>query len=303
MNQLRFDGKVAIVTGGGRGIGRVHAMSLAARGAKVVVVDPGVALDGSGASSAPAEEVANEIRAAGGEAVACFEKVNDPAGAARMVELAVDSFGRLDILLNNAGISMPELFEDQTLDQFRLLNEVHYLGVVYVTKAAWPHLLKAGNARVVNTISEGPAGLHPKGTGYGGAKAGVIGFTLALAAETSVHGIAVNGFSPRISTRLSSAKELAHVYDRPVESFAPLATMFPPELSSPAAIYLAHESCRLTGVMLAAGGGQVMRLAFMENDGYRQDNMTVEDIAANIGQVLDMSQDVHLGIGATPELK
>jgi len=158
MSKLRFDGKVAIITGGGRGVGRTHAIELAKRGAKIVVVDPGVALDGSGASAAPAEEVVNEIKAMGGEAVASFEKVNDVAGAGRMVEAALDNFGGLDILINNAGTSVPELFDIQTLDQFRMLNEVHYLGTVYVpngpsemvlTRRPAPDLQRCGQAAFV----------------------------------------------------------------------------------------------------------------------------------------------------------
>lgn len=300
MSELRFDGKVAIITGAGRGVGRTHAIEMAKRGAKVVIVDPGVALDGSGSSAAPAEEVVNEIKAFGGEAVASFEKVNDVAGAGRMVETALDTFGGLDILINNAGTSVPELFDIQTLDQFRMLNEVHYLGTVYVTKAAWPHLCKSGSGRLVNTISEGPLGIHERGTGYGGAKAGVIGLTLTLAAEAKFHGVAVNGFAPRIATRLSSPEVLAHVYGRPVELFEKNMAMFPPELSSPAALYLAHESCKLNGVLLAAGGGLVLRMSIMENAGFSSPDMTVENIAANIDQILDMSSAVQFGAGANP---
>jgi NAD(P)-dependent dehydrogenase (short-subunit alcohol dehydrogenase family) len=301
MDELRFDGKVALITGGGRGVGRTHALELARRGAKVVVVDPGVALDGSGASSAPADDVVNEIKAAGGEAVASFEKVNDVAGAARMVEAALDNFGGLDILINNAGTSVPELFDVQTLDQFRMLNEVHYLGTVYVTKAAWPHLVKSTAGRLVNTISEGPLGIHERGTGYGGAKAGVIGLTLTLAAENKFHGVKVNGFAPRIATRLSAPEVLSHVYDRPAELFEKNMAMFPPELSSPAAIYLAHESCQLNGVLLVSGGGQIMRMSIMENAGYRTDDVTAENIAANIDQIIDMREAVDFGIGSTPK--
>jgi NAD(P)-dependent dehydrogenase (short-subunit alcohol dehydrogenase family) len=300
MSELRFDGKVAVITGAGRGIGRIHAIEMAKRGAKIVVVDPGVALDGTGASAAPAQEVVDEIRAAGGEAVASFEKVNDVAGAGRMVELALDNFGKLDILINNAGTSVPELFDIQTLDQFRMLNEVHYLGTVYVTKAAWPHLCKAGNARLVNTISEGPLGIHERGTGYGGAKAGVIGLTLTLAAEAKFYGVAVNGFAPRISTRLSAPEVMAHVHDRPVEDFKHAMAAFPPELSSPTCLYLAHESCKLNGVMLAAGGGLVMRMSIMENPGFKSDDMSMENIAENIETILDMSTTVQFGAGANP---
>jgi NAD(P)-dependent dehydrogenase (short-subunit alcohol dehydrogenase family) len=136
----------------------------------VVVADLGGALDGSGASSEPANGVVDEIRAAGGEAVACHASVADEAGAASIVQAALDAFGRLDVLINNAGISSPDRFEDQTAAQIRRLLEVHYLGTVYVTKAAWPHLISAGYGRIVNTCSEGPLGIHEMMTGYGGAK-------------------------------------------------------------------------------------------------------------------------------------
>jgi NAD(P)-dependent dehydrogenase (short-subunit alcohol dehydrogenase family) len=298
MSKLRFDGKTAIVTGAARGVGRAHALALAARGAKVVVADPGVAVDGSGGSKAPADEVVAEIKAAGGEAVACCESVSDDKGAEKIVQAAFDSFGRLDILINNAGINFPELFEVHKNDDFRRMANVNYLGTVYVTKAAWPHFIKAGSGRIVITASEGPLGIHAKMTAYGGAKGGVIGFTLALAAESAKHGIAVNGFSPRIATRMSSPKIMAHVYDRPAENFQAFGALFPPEVATPAMVYLAHESCTLNGVILVCGGGQVLRMAIMENQGYTSDNLTPEEVAANIDQIIDMSEAANIGVGA-----
>jgi NAD(P)-dependent dehydrogenase (short-subunit alcohol dehydrogenase family) len=297
MSELRFDGKVAIVTGGGRGVGRVHAMTLAARGAKVVIMDPGVALDGTGSSQGPAGEVAQEIVDAGGEAVASFESVTDEEGAARTVALALDTFGGLDILVNNAGIADPELFEHQTTEQFRRMCDVQYLGTVYTSKAVWPHFMEHGG-RIVNTCSEGPLGIHGKLTTYGGAKGAVIGFTLCLAAEGRAHGIAVNGFSPRASTRLSSPEMMSKTYDVPKEFFEESMKAYPPELASPAAVYLAHESCPLTGVILVAGGGQVLRLAFAESEGIRAEELTVEDVAANIDQIVDMTSVSFPGLGS-----
>jgi NAD(P)-dependent dehydrogenase (short-subunit alcohol dehydrogenase family) len=197
MTDLHFAGKVAIVTGGGRGVGRCHALNLGSRGARVVVADLGGPVDGTtGPSSEPADEVVAEIRAAGGEAVACYASVAEESGAAAIVDTALDAFGRLDIVLNNAGITDPERFEDQTAAQFRTMLDVQYLGTVYVCKAAWPHLVAQRSGRIVNTCSEGPLGIHAKMTSYGGAKGGVIGFTLGLAAEAPTYGIAVNGFSP-----------------------------------------------------------------------------------------------------------
>ena len=296
MDELRFDDRVAIVTGAGRGVGRVHAMTLAARGAKVVIMDPGVALDGTGASEAPAAEVAREIQDAGGHAVASFESVTDPDGAARTVEQALDTYGRLDLLINNAGIADPESFELQTLEQFRRMCEVQYLGTVITTKAVWPHLMQTGG-RIVNTCSEGPLGIHGKLTSYGGAKGGVIGFTLCLAAEGQAHGIAVNGFSPRASTRLSSPDVMSKTYDVPPEYFEESMKAYPPELASPAAVYLAHESCPLNGVILVAGGGQVLRMAFAENEGIRSSELTVEEVAANIDAIVDMTGASFPGLG------
>jgi NAD(P)-dependent dehydrogenase (short-subunit alcohol dehydrogenase family) len=298
MTELRFDGKVALVTGAGRGVGRAHALLLASRGAKVVVADPGVAVDGSGGANGPADEVVREIKAAGGEAVACYESVAEESGATAMVQAALDSFGRLDVVINNAGINGPELFEDHTAEQFRTMCDVNYIGTALVCHAAWKHFIKSGGGRIVNTASEGPLGIHGMMTAYGGAKGGVIGFTLALAAEGPKYGIAVNGFSPRVGTRMSSPERMAHVYSRPAESFAKLSTIFPPELASPAAVYLAHESCPLNGVMLCCGGGQVLRMAIMQNDGFTSENMTMEVIAANIDEIVDMRDAANVGVGA-----
>jgi hypothetical protein len=134
-------------------------------------------------------------------------------------------------------------------------------------------------------------------TAYGGAKGGVIGLTLALAAEGVIHGIAVNGFSPRIATRMSSPEVMAHVYERPAETFQGLGKTFPPELASTAMVYLAHESCTLNGAILVCGGGQVLRMAIMENEGYTSNNLTPEEIAANIDKVMDMSKAANIGVG------
>jgi NAD(P)-dependent dehydrogenase (short-subunit alcohol dehydrogenase family) len=299
MDELRFDGKVVVVTGAGRGVGRAHALLLAERGAKVVIADLGGTLTGGGASSAPADEVVEEIRAAGGEAVACHESVADEDGAASMIQRALDEWGRLDVLINNAGIGDPERFEDYTMAHFRRMMEVQYFGTVHTTKAAWAHFLSVGGGRVVNTCSEGPLGIHEKMTTYGGAKGGVIGFTLALAAEAPKYNIAVNGFSPRASTRLSAPDVMAKVYDLPEDVFEGAMAAFPPELTSPAAVYLAHESCSLNGVILVCGGNEVLRMAFAQNAGYRSDDpITVEAVAEHLDQILDMSGAHVVGVGS-----
>src|SRR5262245_19931053 len=149
MSELRFDGRSVIVTGAGRGIGRCHAMLLASRGAQVVVADLGGQLDGTGSSSDPADEVVKEIRAAGGTAVACYASVADGAGAASIVQTALDSFGRLDVVVNNAGIADPDWFEDLSLDRYRRMVDVHFVGTVNVVKAAYPHLIAGGSGRIL----------------------------------------------------------------------------------------------------------------------------------------------------------
>jgi NAD(P)-dependent dehydrogenase (short-subunit alcohol dehydrogenase family) len=290
MNELRFDGRSAIVTGAGRGVGRCHALLLASRGARVVVADLGGTLEGGGSSSEPAQAVVKEIEAAGGEAVACHASVADEAGAASIVQAALDAFGRVDVVINNAGIADPDLFEDHTLEKFRQMVEVHYLGSVYVTAAAWPHMMEVGYGRIVNTTSEAALGFVPKSSSYAGGKGAVLGFTRALALEAPQHGIRVNAVMPRAQTRLSAPAVMAKTYDVPESTFDDGSmNMFAPELVSPGALYLAHESCDLNGEVLISGGGQVMRMAFVCNEGITSDQMTPEHIAENLTAIMDLS--------------
>ena len=241
------------------------------RGAKVVVADYGVDLDGSGSSSEPAEQVVKEIEAEGGEAVAVSADVSDEKAAATIVQSALDAFGRLDVLVNNAGIAAPlDTIENLTPANYRKMIEVHFLGTVYVTKAAWPHLVEGGYGRVVNTTSEAALGTVPKNTSYGSAKGAVLSYTRALAIDGLRHGIHVNAVAPRADTRMATPDILAHVYDAPEESFGASTAHFKPELVSPPAVYLAHESCRLNGEILVSGGGQVMRVRDHGERGHHQ---------------------------------
>lgn len=288
MSELRFDGRVALITGAGRGIGRAHALLLASRGAKVVVADYGGNLEGtSQASQSPADEVVAEIAAAGGEAIANYGSVAEAKDAAAMVEAAMDSFGRLDIVINNAGISDLRLFEDIDGDGFQRMIDVHYMGTVNVTKAAWPHLVEAGYGRVINTCSEGMLGFHGYVTAYGGAKGGVYGFTRTLAAEAPRHGIQVNGIAPRAHTRLGSDESVMLTFNLPREMAEASMATRPPELVSPAVAFLAHESCSLNGEVLVSGGDTVHRMIVQLTPGIQSDAMTPEFIAENLGQLMD----------------
>ena len=179
-----------------RGFGRCHALLLASRGARVVVVDSGVQVDGSDPSPEPVEQVVKEIEAAGGEAIGCFASVADPAGAAQAVQIAVDSFGGLDILVNNAGIWQGDWFENLTTESFRTLADTHYMGTVHTCQAAWPYLSAAENGCIVNTSSEAILGNTPKTVHYSAAKGAVFGFTKALALDGVRAGIRVNAIAP-----------------------------------------------------------------------------------------------------------
>jgi NAD(P)-dependent dehydrogenase (short-subunit alcohol dehydrogenase family) len=298
MSDLRFDGRTVIVTGAGRGVGRSHALSFAERGARVVVADLGGALDGSGSSKDPADEVVQQIKGAGGEAVACYASVAEEAGAASIVEAAMDSFGSIDVVVNNAGIAAPlDWVENLSPADYRRMIEVHHLGTVYVTKAAWPHMVAAGYGRVVNTTSEGAIGIVPKNSSYGAAKGAVLGFTRSAAIDAHRHGIHVNAVMPRAQTRMSAPEVLSHVYDTPAEAFGGSMDLFAPEFVSPAAVYLAHESCTLVGELLVAGGGQVMRLALVESVGITNEKLTAEDVAEQIDQILDITGAPAVTVG------
>ena len=290
MSELRFDDRVAIVTGAGRGIGRGHALLLAQKGARVVVADYGVDPDGRGTSSGPADKVAQEIRDLGGEAIACCASVADELAATSIVEAALDAFGRLDIVVNNAGIHDPASFEELSMDQFRAMLDVHYFGTLYVIRAAWPHFRSAGYGRIVNTVSEAMLGGVSGLTSYAAAKGAVYGLTRNLATEGLAEGIRVNAVAPRAYTRLSAdhCDNLSNLYGMSQEKTEQLNASMPPELCAPAVAYLAHESCQLNGEVLQVGMGGVARLAFVATKGLRHSVLTAESIAESIDTVLSI---------------
>lgn len=290
MTELRFDEQVVVVTGGGRGIGRSHALLLASRGARVVVADLGVEADGSGSSHTPADDVVREIKARGGEAVASFGSVADEQFAESVIATAIGSFGRLDAIVNNAGIGLGGSFAESDPATFRALMDVHFYGTLYLTQAAWPHFVRAGYGRVVNTVSEVMLGGMRGVTPYGSAKCAVFGLTRSLAVEAAAHGIRVNAIAPRAYTRMSATQsdQMAANMSLPDEVAGNLAAAMVPEQCAPAAAYLAHRSCSLNGEVLQVGLGAVARIAVVQSQGIWRQCLTVEDIAEHLSSIVDI---------------
>jgi len=240
---LRFDGRVAIVTGAGGGLGRCHALALAARGAKVVVNDLGGATDGTGGSKQATERVADEIRAAGGEAIADAASVTDHVAVGRMVDVAMATWGRIDILVNNAGILRDRSFGKMELDGFRAVLDVHVMGAVNCTKAVWAIMRAQNYGRVVMTTSASGLFGNFGQANYGAAKMALVGLMQTLGLEGAKHNIKVNCLAPTATTRMTSALlPPGH------------AVLLKPEAVTPGLLALVAEDAP-TRVILAAGAG------------------------------------------------
>ncbi|GMU79390.1 MAG: putative short-chain dehydrogenase/reductase [Acidimicrobiia bacterium] len=277
-DMLRFDGRVAIVTGAGRGIGRAHALLLAARGARVVVNDLGGSMTGSGASPGPAADVVSEIVAAGGEAVASTDTVSTPDGGRAIVAAALEAWGRVDIVVNNAGVLDAEPFEAADEATIDAALTTHLRGAFHVLRPAWPVMREQRYGRVVNTSSGAVFG-SPAGLAYQAAKAGLIGLTRGLAVAGGDAGIKVNGLMPTAYTRMTDT-----IPDDRFREF--LETRFTPERVAAAAALLAHERCPVTGELFATGGGRIARVFLGVTQGYVSDEITPEDVAAHFDEIM-----------------
>lgn len=255
----------------------------------MVVADYGVGIDGTGSSADPADQVVREINQAGGESVVCCASVADERGAASIIDAALNTFGRIDAVVNNAGIHDPGMFEELSAAQFRRMMDVHFFGSVFVTQAAWPHFVEAGYGRVVNTVSEAMLGGIPALSSYGAAKGAVFGLTRNLATEGPAHGIRVNAIAPRAFTRMSASHSdaLAEYMSMSKEAMAQVNASMPPEMCAPAAAYLAHESCPINGEVLQIGMGGVSRIAVVHTPGIAKSPLTAEDIAENLDAIMD----------------
>lgn len=281
---IRFDGRVAIVTGAGNGLGKSHALALAARGAKVVVNDPGGAVDGTGGAHAAADAVVAEIAKAGGQAVASYDSVAEPASAERIVARALEAFGRLDVLINNAGILRDKSFAKMGIAEWDAVLKVHLMGSAYVTRAAWAHMQEAKYGRVVMTTSA--AGLFGNfgQANYGAAKLGLVGLMNALKIEGLKYGILVNTVAPVAGTRMT-------------ENIVPPAffAKLKPEHITPPVLFMASEACQTTGWVVSAGPGFYARVRVMEGQGALFDPKAVatpEALGARWAEIGDMSNAV-----------
>ena len=292
MADLGFDGKVAIVTGAGGGLGREHAKLLAARGALVVVNDLGGAVDGSGSSATPAQQVVDEIKAAGGEAVADAHSVGTPEDGEAIVQTALDTFGRVDIVVNNAGILRDKAFHNLEPDMLEAVLTVHLKGAFYVTRHAWRHMREQSYGRVVNTSSSAGILGNFGQSNYGAAKMGLVGLTRVLAIEGERNNIKANAISPIARTRMTE------------EVLGQMVEFVDPALVSPVVAFLAHEDCPVTGHVYSVGGGRVVRFFVGMGKGWtRKDGtLTMEDVRDHFAEIDDPSDYTILDT-ATDELR
>lgn len=278
MTELRFDNRVAVITGAGRGLGRSYALLLASRGAKVVVNDIGVTRYGADPDSSPAQEVVDEIRAAGGQAVVNTDSVSTSEGGKAIVQAAIHNFGRIDILIANAGFNRPKPIKEISLEDFEAILGVHLMGGYHVARAAFPLMCEQKYGRIVLTSSIAGTYSEKMLVGYAVSKAGLIGLSNVLAHEGAAEGVQSNAILPSAETRLSEGRD---------------TSMFPdmrPELVAPMVAWLCHENCAVTGEMLVALAGRVARAYVSETVGVYQPEWTIEQVAgrwSEIGDTMD----------------
>ena len=273
-----FEGKVAIITGAGGGLGRCHALELAKRGCKIVVNDLGGAMDGTGGSSDAAKAVVAEIKAAGGEAIANGGSVSDPQGAKSMVQDAMNAWGRVDILINNAGILRDKTFHKMDMSDFNVVMNVHLTGAAMVTREVWEIMRSQNYGRIVMTTS--PTGLYGNfgQANYGAAKLAQVGLMHTLKIEGAKYNIRVNTIAPVAATRMT-------------ENLMPEAVLkkLGPELVTPAVVYLCTEDAP-NGVIIQAQGGRYSTAIIVENDGVDLGmEASVEDIAENYKKIVELT--------------
>jgi NAD(P)-dependent dehydrogenase (short-subunit alcohol dehydrogenase family) len=294
LGELRFDNQVAVITGAGGGLGKQYALLLAARGARVVVNDLGGSVTGNGSNGELASATVEEIRQQGGQAVADSHSVTSPEGGMAIIDTALATWGRVDIVINNAGIVGDAPFQDMTPDRVDPLVDVHLKGAFHVTRPAWKVMREQRHGRIVNTCSAagilGAEGM----SNYGSAKTGLIGFTRVLAAEGAGHDIKVNAIAPIAYTRM-----LAHsveTAEKPDDASAQevlddlvgqYLQKLDPALVAPVVAFLAHRDCPVSGEIYTAGAGHVARFFIGRTQGFYSPALSVEDVRDHLNEIRD----------------
>jgi len=275
MADLGFDGRVAIITGAGGGLGWEHAKLLASRGALLVINDLGASLDGSGASPV-AEQRAAEIRGLGGEAVGNIDSVSTVEGGRAIVQTAIDAYGKVDIVVNNAGILRDKSFHNMEPAMVDTVIDVHLRGAFHVTQPAWLHMREQSYGRIVNTSSNSGILGNFGQANYGAAKMGLVGFTRVLAAEGAKRNIKVNALAPLARTRMTE------------DILGPFAEKLDPSQVSPVMAWLAHEDCPVSGEVFSAAGGRVARFFIGMTEGWTHPGqLTPEEVRDHFEEIRD----------------
>jgi len=276
MSDIRFDDRVAIITGAGGGLGRTYALELGKRGAKVVVNDLGGKSDGTGANASMADKVVAEITAAGGTAVANHDSVATPEGGKSIVQTALDSYGKIDIVINNAGILRDKTFAKMTVEEINLVLDVHLRGAFYVTQPAFEIMKAQGYGRLLFTSSGAGIFGNFGQTNYGAAKMGLVGMMNVLSVEGAKYNIKCNAIAPTARTRLTE------------DLLGPMAEFLAPETVTPMVVYLVSEDCDITHEIFSIGGGRFARAFIGVTPGWfagKGVEVSAEDVAANIEQI------------------
>jgi NAD(P)-dependent dehydrogenase (short-subunit alcohol dehydrogenase family) len=273
--QRRFDDRVVVITGAGRGLGRAYALLLAGLGARIVINDNGSALAGDGTDTGVAQSVVNEITGLGGEAVASTDSVATEAGGKAIIEAALDNWGRIDALIHSAGNTRFDPFAEMTHEAFRSIVEVHLMGAFNVARPAFPHMAKAGFGRVVLTGSIGGIYSMAGVAGYAVAKSGMIGLNNIIAIEGAEHGIKSNVILPGAVTRMAEGLDISQ--------YPPME----PEMVAPVAGYLAHADCAVTGELYVSVAGRIARAFVAETPGVYRPDWTIDSIADNLAAIRD----------------
>lgn len=280
MEQVRFDGKVAVITGAGGGLGKAYALLLASRGAKVVANDLGGTFDGSGSDSTPAQQVVDEIKASGGEAIANYDSVAEYESAQNIINTALDAYGKIDILINNAGILRDKSLVKMEVEDYRKIMSVHLDGTFFCTKAAFPSMKEQEYGRIVSTASA--AGLYGNfgQTNYGAAKMGIVGLMNSVAQEGMRYNIKANTIVPTAGTRLTFTVMPEDVISK-----------VKPDYVAPIVAWLSSDNCEESGKIFSAGGGYFARAAVVEGPGITfgvEKDITVEMIAKNMDKITSL---------------